>query len=291
MSAFAGSRTPRSPRVETVIRPPAPRPGVTATPRELARRAAAHPRTAAAVALANVVPLVGVLAGGWRVGTVLIVYWAESGVVLAASLVAGLIAAEPPAEGGEWDWDDRDDRDDQDGQDGRGADTRPNDRSGGRPAESADDRAADLVRIRRGWPPIRRRNVPVVASMGLLFGLFWVVHGLFVFVFAAALSGPDGPLPGASAGLAVLAAAAGHGIEFHREQVVDGRHRRVGPESAVSSVLPRTAALHVALLVGGGLTAAVAGVVPRAGVALLAVLVALKAPVELSAAVDRQSAG
>jgi len=260
---------------------------VATTPRELARRAAAHPRTAAAVALANVVPLVGVLAGGWRVGTVLLVYWAESGVVLAASLAAGLIAAEPPADGEDWDWGDGNDRRDDAPPDDRNDDAR----AGAQPDDPDDGRAADPIGLRPGWPPIRRRNVPVVASMGLLFGLFWVVHGLFVLVFAAALSAPAGPLPGASAGLAVVAAAAGHGVEFHREQVADGRYRRTDPRSAVSAVLPRTVALHVALLVGGGLTAAAATVVPRAEVALLALLVGLKAPVELSAAIDRRTGG
>lgn len=130
-----------------------------------------------------------------------------------------------------------------------------------------------------------------MVQIGLLFGLFWVVHGLFVLVFAAALSGPTGPLRGASAGLAVVAATVSHGAEFHREQIVDDRYRRTGPRAAVSSVLPRTVALHVTLLVGGGLTAAVATVVPRAEVMLLALLVGLKGPVELSAAIDRRTAG
>lgn len=225
---------------------------------ELRRLVFEYPRTATAVVFVNLVPLLGVLVGGWSVGLVLVFYWFETGIVLAFSLVAGLIAAEP--------------------------------------ADTSDD---DLIlhglvesdarmRLRPEGPALHVRNVPVVLSIGVALGFFWVGHGIFVWFFAVPLAGGGGFALDYWVWLALGGVVVGQASEFYSEQFVDGQYRHTDAKALTTSVIVRTVILHVTLVLGGVFVVFAAIVFPQSGAFLLAVLVTLKVPYDFAIRVDER---
>jgi hypothetical protein len=201
-------------------------PAVIARTARLAR--ATSSRTSLALLLAfNLVPLVGVLAWGWNVATILVLYWLENGIVGVLNVPKILLA------------------------DGAGP---------------------SPVRMSAAFGAVSR--VGVAAFFVLHYGIFWLVHGIFVFMlplFASAGSldaEPIGPgfatgfpgelLPAAPAvgpdARAVLFGVIGLTIARGASFVMNylGRHeyRTVSPQQQAFAPYPRLITLHLTIIFG-----------------------------------------
>lgn len=187
----------------------------------------------AAVALigVNLVPVAGVLALGWSVGALVLLYWLENAIVGAWNAGKMVFAA------GE-------DRD-------RDADAE---------ADADADGNANAVPLR-----VRADNVPAVLFFAVHYGGFWLGHGVFVVVLFVA---PDPTVPSAIDGwflAAVVGLVGSHGVSFVRNFVSGGEYRTVTTDDLYLQSYRRVFALHVAIVVGAwfvdSLGAPVAGLV------------------------------
>jgi hypothetical protein len=242
---------------------------------------------AIAVLLAvNAIPLVGVVLLGWDLATLVAVYWAENGVVgvyaVARILTAGTVIR----------WIDRD------------------------------------VAPEPPPPPTRGGvsgalpRLPVVAIAAIFcvhYGLFWVVHGIFVWtvlplVFSGFASptpfpalGTPGPFDGIGSpgsfgpfGLQTAFPDArvvvttsvlmliSHGVSFVANWLIGGEHRTSTPQAETAAPYGRVVILHLTILLG-----AFGAVLFGASISALVVMVALKTAVDLGAhlAERRRAAG
>lgn len=162
-----------------------------------------------AVVAANLLPLVGVLAWGWNLGTLLVCYWLEAAATVLFAALKSLFAE-------------------------RG--------SGGLPSriEPLHELRAKRGgwRVRAGWPPIYPRNVPFALSiLGVwavtvlpVSGLYWLSTDLSVPLSAGLLLG-------------VGALVFGHAADFAVDYIGGGTHRSVsaqelaGPPALVTAVV------------------------------------------------------
>jgi hypothetical protein len=199
---------------------------------------------------ANLVPLAGVVWFGWNLHELLVVYWLENGVVGLANVPKILVAAGP------------------------------NERSlsmtvNGRPVTLPDPPADPGDR-----PTLRAGNLPVAAFFCLHYGIFWVVHGVFVLAFPAFAPAMTpvslSSLPVVALGTAAVAAS--HGVSLYANFLRGGEWRRVGPGDRMGAVYGRVVVLHLTVILGAFAVAA-AG----APVAALAVMVALKTGIDVVA--------
>lgn len=218
--------------------------------RVLRRIATDYPRTTAAVVLVNVFPLGGVLFGGWSAGLLLTLYWLETGILLVFALAAGLFAAQP-------------------------GDTSNDNLPLHRLVNS--DRSFHL---RSDGPTVYVRNVPVVLSSAILFGIFWVGHGVFVRFFATVIGGGGLTIDHWFA-LALVGVVCGQASEFYSEQFVDRHDRTANAKTQSFSIAQRTIILHLTLLLGGFVIVVAALIFPPASVLVLVLLIAFKMPYEL----------
>jgi hypothetical protein len=264
-------------------------------------------RTAVLLVAANAVPLAGVLFFGWSLWTILVLYWVENGIVgfwtlprilLAQGTVADDMASAARAGVRRWS--------------GMVA------ARGGVPAAEREKVAAAL----QGALDVEISSAPTMPgllSLGSLlrvpmalfflfhYGLFWFVHGVFVFVlptfaaFGSAVSGPlvvepgSGPpfFPGALEDVvgqsawgdvvwsSVLLGAAGlflaHGVSFFVNYLQKGEYLRTSAARAMGQPYGRVVILHVTILFG-----AFAIALLGAPVAMLLVLVIGKTLLDLS---------
>lgn len=120
-------------------------------------RLRSRPASLASIAVANAIPVVGVLALDWTVSTVLVLYWLETGVLVARGAVEGLFAGRPPA-------------------------TDPGVRSPF--ADLADKRGG--LGLHGALPPLYPRNVPTAVSALWLVLIVWPLGGVGLYVV-----GPD----------------------------------------------------------------------------------------------------
>jgi len=253
------------------VREPTPRALPTAQPSRVARavdlyRRTAASRTALALVAANAVPLVGVLAFGWSLWTILAIYWVENGIVGIWNIPRILLAAGSFLPG----------------------------RTG----------VGYRTWAVRPMPPLGR--VALAIFFAVHYGIFWVVHGVFVLVLPSFLGigslatsglevtpfswGDAGPLlglPGSAIGpfglldwSAVTAAAAclfvSHGASFFVNFLAAGEYRT--RTAAAQVVLPygRVVILHMTILFGGFAVAFLG-----APILLLVILVVLKTAFDL----------
>ena len=114
----------------------------------------------------------------------------------------------------------------------------------------------------------------------LHYGLFWTVHGIFVFVFFG-LNSPSGLFSGVGLrGVAIAAAALflSHGVSFFVNFLGKEEYLTVSPDQQMTEPYSRVVVLHVTILAGGALADSLG-----APLAALVLLVLLKTAIDLLA--------
>jgi hypothetical protein len=189
----------------------------------------------AALVIANLIPLLGVLFLDWSVWTILILYWLENGIVGAFNILKIRNAAGP--------------------MDATGASFRMN----GRPVDMAS-------------------RAGLITFFIIHYGLFWIVHGVFVLTLPLfAMMGPSGD-PAEFAGdvspgtilVALIALTISHGVSYYFNFVKGGEYLRVSPAGQMFAPYGRLVVLHITIIVGG-MAIAFTGA-PAAAVAILVLL-------------------
>lgn len=188
----------------------------------------------AALIMANAVPLLGVLSFGWSVWTILIVYWLENGIVGGFNVLKMVLAQG----------------------DGAGA---PLARSSAAQAWRINGRAADGM-----------AKAALIPFFIVHYGIFWLVHGVFVFALPAfgainpgAISAPDPStdpallvtpgMPGPDLWtivFAVLALFASHGASFLFNYLRGGEYKRTTAAGQMFAPYGRLVILHVTIIFG-----------------------------------------
>ena len=205
--------------------------------------------SAAVLVAVNVVPLVGVAFWGWSLMLILVLYWIESGIVGIFNVLKIARASGPSSFGV----------------------------GGSRVTTRMTGMAAGLA---RGG---------IIGFFIFHYGMFWVVHGVFVFLLplfaglstmapGASGQGPMdfGPLPLEGLGLSALGLAASHGISFFVNYLGRGEYLHVSPEQQMMSVYGRVFVLHITIL-GGAFVVGFFGT----PFAALVLLVGLKTAIDL----------
>ena len=196
----------------------------------------------------NLVPLVGVLAFGWSLHALLVIYWLESGVIGALNVPKILLAS------------------------GAG---------GGSFSATINGRPVDLSgpETRVDGPHFYAENRPIAGFFVLHYGIFWIVHGVFVLFALPAFAG--GTLGGFSP-LSVLVGVAGmvlsHGASFLFNFVEGAEYRSASPSGQMADPYRRVFVLHFTIIFGAFVVASVG-----APVLLVVLLVALKTGADLVA--------
>ena len=114
------------------------------------------------------------------------------------------------------------------------------------------------------------------------YGIFWLVHGIFVLtlpMFMSLGSGPVGPgmdLDLGSVALAALALAVSHGLSFWWNFLVGGEYRRTTAAGLMFAPYRRLIALHLTIIFG-----AMAVMFTGAPVLAVAILVSIKTLLDL----------
>ena len=205
--------------------------------------------SAAVLVAVNVVPLFGVAFWGWSLMLILVLYWIDSGIVGIIN-VFKIAAARGPSSLGV---------------------------GGSRVTVRMSGMAAGLARG------------AVIGFFIFHYGLFWVVHGVFVFLLPlfAGMSTLEpgssgsgamdfGPLPLEGVALSALGLAVSHGISFFVNYLGHGEYLHVSPEQQMMSVYGRVFVLHITIL-GGAFVVGFFGT----PFAALVLLIALKTLIDL----------
>jgi hypothetical protein len=126
--------------------------------------------------------------------------------------------------------------------------------------------------------PVDAASRPALMTFFVIhYGMFWVVHGIFVFtlpLFALAGTGSTSDLtsdvrPGTIV-LALIALSISHGLSYWFNFVKGGEYRRVSPASQMFAPYGRLVVLHITIIVGGMAVAFIGA--PEAAVAILVIL-------------------
>jgi hypothetical protein len=182
--------------------------------------------SAAALLIANLVPVYGTLALGWKVAPIMIFYWTEN-------LVVGFFNVQKMRRA-------------------RGPLNAAGMTLNGQPVSEGSRRGLILFFI-------------------LHYGLFTLGHGVFVFT----LFGPGAGL-GREIGLALLLLAASHGYSYRRNFINGGEYLRASFARLFWQPYARVIVMHVTILAGGALAAAMGS-----PLGALLVLVGLKTVIDL----------
>jgi len=205
----------------------------------------------------NLLPLIGVVFWGWSLMMVLVLYWLESGIVGVINVFK--IAR---AEGG--------------------VDDPPVEVSGNR------------ITIRLSGVASTMGKGPIIGFFVLHYGIFWAVHGVFVFLMPlfAGLSNPAidptspgfglgpmdfGPLPLDGLVLAAGLLAASHVMSYFVNYIGRGEYLRATPAGQMMSVYGRVVVLHVTIILGAVVIGAFG-----TPIAALVLLVGLKTLIDLA---------
>jgi hypothetical protein len=213
----------------------------------------------------NLIPLAGVLFWGWNVATLLVLYWVENGIVGLLNIPKMLLASGP-------------------------------------------DEPANRVAQVRGLGPVSVQRSSSTAKAGLVpfflihYGIFWFVHGVFVFTLPLFIGGvtravadpglffPDGS-PGSvdqlviassgpnlsAVGWGALFLAISHTASFLINFVGRGEYRRVSAARQMFAPYGRLVILHLTILFGAFVSLAIGS-----PVGAIVVLVLLKTSVDLA---------
>lgn len=206
------------------------------------RRNASSSIALVALVGANLVPLIGVIQLGWSPFEILVLYWIESGLIGALNVPKILLAGGDPG--------------------GDHGTLRIN----GMPVGS--DAAGPIL------------NTFIAGFFIVHYGIFWVVHGVFVLFGLPAFAGADG-IAGASLsaiGLVAVSFLASHGVSFAVNYIGDEEYRTSSPGQQMMRPYGRVIVMHVTI-VAGGFVVAILG----SSVALLALLIVLKTAIDVRA--------
>lgn len=237
----------------------------------LYRRSAAS-RSAILLIVANLVPLVGVLFFGWSLLTILVLYWVENGIVglwnipkilLAQGAILPTVIPPIPDDAAlaasGWD-------------PARAAKLRA-EWEGARQAQQA---ALDAAAAARSNHPSAGASAGGRIGLAIFFamhyGIFWFVHGVFVFLLPTFVGGgsgllagcgdpdPFGNLPGCGAPMGeivwssvIIGAVAlfiSHGASFLLNYLGRGEYLATSPMRQMGAPYGRVVVLHVTILFG-----------------------------------------
>jgi hypothetical protein len=220
----------------------------------LRRAAHASPVAIALLVVANLVPLVGVLLFGWSLTTIVALYWLENGVVGAFAL-ARMATAEGVDEGGT--------------------------------TASINGRTLTAAELR---DPASARVV-LLPFFALHYGMFWLVHGVFVW-FALPMIWED--MGGATGGPSLVAClwalpalVLSHGASFVYNWWLGGERYTSSPAREMSAPYGRVVILHVTIVLGAFVVAFLGSPIWA-----LVLMVVLKTVADLAAHLaERQRAG
>ena len=212
-------------------------------------RGTSSERAVAALILANLVPLAGVLFFGWSLHTILVLYWVENGIVGFWNLPKLALAGGPIVE---------------------------------MPREVRD--VATLPAM--GWA-----KVALVPFFLFHYGLFWLVHGVFVFVlpvFASDVTGTSafGAISWTSVLVGGVALFVSHGASFFLNYVGRGEYRTSSPTSQMGAPYARVVVLHLTIIFGAFAVAFLGS-----PIASLIVMVVLKTAIDLALHVREHGRG
>lgn len=214
-------------------------------------RATSSERAIVALLAANAIPIVGVLFLGWSLHTILVLYWLENGIVglwnvPKIALAQGPLVPQPGILGG----------------------TEP---------------AGQLPTVTRSMASEvgQLAKVAIIPFFLFHYGMFWLVHGVFVFVLPefASLSGGSDAFGGIRWSAVLLGGVAmflSHGASFAFNYLGRGEYRTASPGRQMGSVYGRVVILHLTILFG----AFAVGFLGAPIVALL-ILVVLKSVLDL----------
>jgi hypothetical protein len=169
----------------------------------------------------NAVPLVGVLVFGWSLHALLIIYWLESGVVGALNVPKILLAAGSAVPGNF--------------------------------SATINGRQVDLsgpAKPKAGLY-VYPTNVPIAGFFLLHYGIFWVVHGVFVLSFPA--FAPGGGVGGFSVATVLLGVAGmvvSHAGSFLANFVAREEYRTTSPGIQMKEPYRRVVVLHLTVIFG-----------------------------------------
>lgn len=208
-------------------------------------RSTSSPVAVAILVAANLGPLVGLLFFDWDLFSILVLYWMENGVIGALNVVKMGLA-----------------------------------QGVGGPGSAVGVRLGSATAGVAG-PILKAALIPFFC---VHYGIFWLVHGLFVFVmFGGVLGGfmgrdtPGGGPSPTAIGLALLGLTLSHGASFWFNYVGRGEFRTASSIALFTAPYGRLVVLHVTILVGGMLAMAFG-----APVLALLVLVVLKTGLDLT---------
>jgi len=192
----------------------------------------------AALILANLVPLAGVLWFGWDVWGILIIYWLENGIVGLFNVLK-MRKAEGPEDGS--------------------------------PMEAADTRRRLSGYRINGRPPSGTDKAALIPFFVMHYGIFWVVHGIFVLLLPTfAFTGADGaPDFGTTLNpLAILFVLVGlfisHGVSYRLNYIGRGEYLRTTVAQQMFAPYGRLVVLHLTIIFGAvliGMTGAPAAAI------------------------------
>ena len=147
-------------------------------------------------------------------------------------------------------------------------------------AATGDETTPGLTFMVNGRPSSSATKFGLIPFFVVHYGIFWVVHGVFVLTLPAFL-GPSsdggmtldvGPVLVAAAGLAIS-----HGLSFWWNFLRGGEYRRTTAGALMFAPYKRLVALHITIIFG-----AFAVMLTGAPAAAVAVLVAIKTAIDLS---------
>ncbi len=176
--------------------------------------------------VSNLVPLLGMLFLGWDVRSIVILYWAESGVVGFYTILKMVFAQ---------------------------GESVPVDkvlqalRHGPKEYKEVNIRLVSGF-LRSFSPSIMK--VPLIPFFMFHYGMFMAVHGVFLFVLLFGTASPGISPEYLSLILGVIAFFVSHGYSFMQNYMRGGEYRTSTLQSVMFSPYPRIIVMHITIIIG-----------------------------------------
>ena len=130
-----------------------------------------------------------------------------------------------------------------------------------------------------GRPVAANNKLTLIPFFLVHYGIFWVVHGIFVLTLPFLFTGEPGSASGVDPGtilFAAIALAISHGVSFWWNYLHGGEYRRISAAQLMFAPYGRLMALHMTIILG-----ALAIATTGAQAAAMAVLVMIKLAIDL----------